>query len=177
MGPKVILIGLGANLSSDRWGPPKETLSAALTALEGDGVRVSARSRWYRSAPFPVSDQPWYVNGVAALETALPPAPLLALLRDVERQFGRVPAERWAARVIDLDLLAYRDVVSAPAEAPGSPVLPHPELHARAFVLLPLAEVAPEWRHPLLGRTAAELMRELPPGQRVEVLPAGAEPG
>lgn len=177
MGPKVILIGLGANLSSDRWGPPKETLSAALTALEGDGVRVSARSSWYRSAPFPVSDQPWYVNGVAALETALPPAPLLALLRDVERRFGRVPAERWAARVIDLDLLAYRDVVSAPAEAPGSPVLPHPELHARAFVLLPLAEVAPEWRHPLLGRTAAELMRELPPGQRVEVLPAGAEPG
>lgn len=177
MGPKVILIGLGANLSSDRWGPPKETLSAALTALDGDGVRVSARSRWYRSAPFPVSDQPWYVNGVAALETALPPAPLLALLRDVERQFGRVPAERWAARVIDLDLLAYREVVSAPAEAPGSPVLPHPELHARAFVLLPLAEVAPEWRHPLLGRTAAELMRELPPGQRVEVLPAGAEPG
>ena len=169
----MILIGLGANLPSDRWGPPKETLSAALTALDEDDVRVSARSRWYRCAPFPLSDQPWYVNGVAALETALPPTPLLALLQDVERRFGRVRTERWAARVIDLDLLAYRDVVSAPDEAPGSPVLPHPRLHARAFVLLPLAEVAPEWRHPLLGRTAAELMRELPPGQRVEVLSAG----
>ncbi len=179
MGSIVILIGLGANLPSDRWGPPKETLSAALSALDEGDVRVLARSRWYRSAPFPASDQPWYINGVAVLETTLEPSPLLALLHDVERRFGRVRSERWAARAIDLDLLAYCDVVSAPAEAPASPILPHPELHSRAFVLLPLAEVAPEWRHPRLGGTAAELMAELPPGQRVEVLSegAGAAPG
>jgi 2-amino-4-hydroxy-6-hydroxymethyldihydropteridine diphosphokinase len=94
----------------------------------------------------------------------------LGLLHDLESRFGRTRDERWESRIIDLDLLAYDDVVSGADEAPRTPVLPHPEMHRRAFVLLPLAEVAPAWRHPRLGRTVTELIRDLPPGQRVEAL-------
>lgn len=170
----MILIGLGANLPSSRHGPPVATLEAALVRLAGAGVRVAARSRWYRSAPLPRSDQPWYVNGVARVESALAPTPLLALLHEVEREFGRRRRRRWEARPIDLDLLAYGALISGGDGAPGAPALPHPRLHERAFVLVPLCEVAPDWRHPVLGQTAAELIPGLPPDQIVVPLGDGA---
>jgi 2-amino-4-hydroxy-6-hydroxymethyldihydropteridine diphosphokinase len=131
------------------------------------------RSRWYRSAPVPPSDQPWYTNGVARIDTDLGPAALLALMLRVEERFGRRRGgggPRFAARVLDLDLLAYGDRVSGGAGGEAGPILPHPRLHERAFVLLPLAEVAPAWRHPASGRSVAELIRALPPGQQVEPL-------
>lgn len=159
----MILLGLGANLSSPI-GPPWATLEEALRRLEASGVRVLARSPWYRSAPVPPSDQPWYVNAVAALETTLAPAGLLRRLHAVEAALGRVRGEVNAARSCDLDLLAWDDRVSRPGE---TPILPHPRLHERAFVLLPLRDIAPKWRHPTLGAEIEALIEALPPGHDI----------
>jgi 2-amino-4-hydroxy-6-hydroxymethyldihydropteridine diphosphokinase len=163
----VILIGLGANLPSPRYGDPLDTCEAALEALSRAGIRVRARSRWYRSAPVPPSDQPWFVNGVAEVETELDPVGLLALLHRIEEDFGRARRTRNEPRILDLDLLAYGDRVSAPGEEPA---LPHPRMAERAFVVLPLADLAPGWRHPVSGLTAAELAARLPSGQTAEPL-------
>lgn len=160
----MILIGLGANLSS-RVGSPSATLHEALRLLEEAGVRVVRRSRWYASAPEPAADQPWYTNGVAVVETTLPPQSLLAQMLAVEQALGRTRerGRRNAVRTVDLDLLAYDDIVQM-GRADEDIALPHPRLHARAFVLHPLAEVAPGWTHPALRRTVEELIAALPPG-------------
>ncbi len=163
----MILLGLGANLEHPIHGPPRATLEAALAALGSAGIAVARRSRWYRSAPVPVSDQPWFVNGVAELRADLGPAELLAVLHEVEAGFGRVRRRRNEARILDLDLLAYGGRVSAPGE---QPLLPHPRLAERAFVILPIAELDPAWRHPVSGLSAAELARRLPPDQTAEPL-------
>src|SRR5579883_249158 len=118
----MILIGLGANLPSPEFGAPPQSLEAALRHMADRGLRIGARSRWYRSAPVPPSDQPWFVNGVIAVGTALDPAALLEILHTIEARFGRVRRERNAARVLDLDLLAYDERVSAEGE---TPILPH----------------------------------------------------
>ena len=161
----MILVALGANLDHPRYGPPRETLEAALEALQQSGVTILARSRWYRSAPVPPSDQPWFVNAVASVETGLSPVGLLATLHEIEASFGRARRRPNEVRVLDLDLLAYHDRVSAPGQ---SPVLPHPRLAERAFVVLPLAEMAPEWRHPESGSSAAELAGRLDPADTAE---------
>lgn len=152
-----ILIGLGANLPSEA-GPPAATLEAALARLASAGVLTLKRSRWFVSAPVPPSDQPWFVNGAASLATALDPAALLAALHRVEASFGRVRGVPNAARTLDLDLLAYGDLVQSP---PDGPILPHPRLDQRAFVLLPLADIEPAWHHPASGRALGDLIRDL----------------
>jgi len=164
---RLTLIGIGGNLDSLRWGPPRETQSAALDALAGEGVVVRARSAWYRSAPVPVSDQPWFVNAVAVVETALDAGDLLAVLQAIETRFGRVRSVRNAARTVDLDLLDHRGQRIEKPEL----ILPHPRLHQRRFVLKPLAEVAPGWRHPILGQTARQLLASLDDEHPVERLP------
>src|SRR5690348_8766345 len=120
----MILLGLGANLPS-AVGPPVATLTAALDALGAEGVRLVRCSPWYRSPPVPPSAQPWYLNGVAVVRTAEPPADLLALLHRVEARFGRVRGEADAARSLDLDLLDYEGRLST---AGKTPILPHPRL-------------------------------------------------
>lgn len=165
--PLLILIGIGGNLDSPRWGPPQQTLGAALTALEREGVTIAARSSWYRSEPVPRSDQPWFVNAVAAIETELEAGALLALMQAIERRFGRVRGVRDAARTVDLDLLDHRGEQHETADL----TLPHPRLHQRRFVLEPLAEIAPGWRHPLLGMTARQLLARIGEEQRTERLP------
>jgi len=163
----MILLGLGSNLPTESHKTSIEVLTESLKALSTRRIEVERLSSWYRSAPVPISDQPWFVNAVASLSTALPPRALLAALHDVEAQFGRVRSVRNANRTLDLDLLAYEDAV---IDDPGGLVLPHPRLAERAFVLLPLAEIAPDWRHPVSGRTAAEMLADLPAGQAVEKL-------
>jgi 2-amino-4-hydroxy-6-hydroxymethyldihydropteridine diphosphokinase len=162
--PETILIALGANLPSPRFGPPRATLEAALAAIEAAGVRVLKRSSWWGSEPVPASDQPWYVNGVASVATRLEPGALLALLHRIEAEFGRVRGARNEARLLDLDLLAYGD---RRLEGDEPPLLPHPRLADRAFVLLPLAEVAPDWRHPVTGEPLRQLIARLPSGQKI----------
>ena len=161
----MVLVALGANLPSDAGGP-RDTCEAALSMMGENAITVDRRSRWYRSAPVPASSQPWFVNGVVSVSTALDAAGLLARLLDIETRLGRTRGERWAARVIDLDLLAYRGMVSTTSALE----LPHPRLHERAFVLLPLADVAPAWRHPVLGKRVHELIENLPSDYSIETL-------
>jgi 2-amino-4-hydroxy-6-hydroxymethyldihydropteridine diphosphokinase len=164
----VILIGIGGNLESAQFGPPASTLSAALAGLEDEGIAVLTRSRWYRSEPVPAFEQPWFINAVASLKTELGASELLDRLHAVERRFGRVRGEPNAARVLDLDLLDYN------GEIRKSPtlVLPHPRLHQRRFVLAPLLDIAPDWRHPVLGLTTRQLLVRIPADQQpIEPLP------
>lgn len=159
-----IILGLGANLPG-RFGPPRAALGAALQLLIGGDIRLAGRSPWYESAPVPISDQPWYVNGVVTVETGLAPGELLARMLGVEAEMGRQRAERNAARVIDMDLLAYGGMCSGDDAAP--PIVPHPRLHQRAFVVLPLQDLLPDWRHPESSQTPAQMAAALPAGQEI----------
>ena len=163
----MILLGIGGNLESARFGPPRDTLSATLAALKEKRVKILRRSGWYRTEPVPRSDQPWFINGVVSLATELGPQDLLMLLQATERQFGRIRGEPNAPRILDLDILDYQEEVM---DTP-SLVLPHPRLHERRFVLMPIADIAPDWRHPILGLTAAQLLARLSSGQQIERTP------
>lgn len=166
-----ILIGLGANLPSDRYGPPQKTLPTALRLLTERGVHVVRQSSWYESEAVPPSGQPNYINGVVAVDTQLDPHSLLTVLHGVERALGRVRTTRNEARVADLDLLAYGDRVLEPDKSDVA--VPHPRLQNRAFVLLPLRDVVPGWRHPVSGLSVDVLIDRLPRPWRAWPLSSG----
>lgn len=165
----MILIALGSNLPGPV-GTPRETVEAALAALPGVGVRVLGRSPWYRSAPVPPSDQPWFVNGVASVAVdGVDPVGLMDRLHAIEATFGRRrDGIRNAARTLDLDLLDMDGMVR-----PAAPTLPHPRLTERAFVLRPLADLVPDWRHPVDGQSVAALLAGLAAVTGLERLPEG----
>lgn len=161
-------IGLGANLPHPVHGAPRETLEMVIAALSALGIDVVARSSWYESAPVPMADQPWYVNGVIAVRSNLSAVDLLQKLHRVEAEFGRIRSVVNAPRVVDLDLLDHHGERRSAEE--GAPILPHPRMAERRFVLLPLQEIAPAWRHPVSSERIAELIEILPPDQITRLL-------
>ncbi|WP_281967609.1 2-amino-4-hydroxy-6-hydroxymethyldihydropteridine diphosphokinase [Roseovarius nanhaiticus] len=184
------LIALGGNMPSDDVSgarSPADTLRAALAALEAEeGVSLTAVSHFYATPCFPAGAGPDYVNAAARLASRLAPAGMLDLLHRIEAEFGRMRTQRWGQRVLDLDLIACGDTVlpdsatyrrwrDLPLDAqmncaPETLILPHPRLEDRAFVLVPLADVAPEWCHPVTGRSTAQMLADLPPDSRAEVV-------
>ncbi len=130
------------------------------------GLDILASSHIWKSAPVPFdAAQPWYYNAVVSVRTSLSPQALLALLLEIERDFGRVRSVKNAARTLDLDLIAYHDEILTGPDL----VLPHPRMSERAFVLRPLAEIAPEWVHPVSHKSLSDLISGLPESQEIEV--------
>ena len=157
----MILIALGANLPSHA-GSPDETLHAALAELSRAHIRVMAVSAFYMTPAWPDPSDPTFVNAVARIETELVPQDLIARLHAVERAFGRERSGvRNAPRTLDLDLLDYDGRVEG-----GPPVLPHPRIESRGFVLVPLRDVAPDWKHPVNGLSVNTLIAALSPEER-----------
>jgi 2-amino-4-hydroxy-6-hydroxymethyldihydropteridine diphosphokinase len=180
------LIALGANLPSGV-GPPEETLRAALERFKDEGVSILQVSRFFGTPCFPPGAGPDYVNAAAEIGCAEGPRAMLDILHRVEAHFGRERVQRWGQRTLDLDLLVGGQTVlpdpethaawrSLPAEAqqreaPQDLILPHPRMHERAFVLVPLADIAPDWVHPLLDRSVRQMLSDLPPTAVAEARP------
>ncbi|WP_108500381.1 2-amino-4-hydroxy-6-hydroxymethyldihydropteridine diphosphokinase [Paracoccus indicus] len=185
------IVALGANLpgtSQDLW----DSLRNALTILhEHRDISISSVSRFWRTPAYPAGSGPDFANAVAVVASPLAPADLLTALHEIEADFGRDRSTgRWSARVLDLDLIALdaviapdaatlSDWIDLPADqqrlrAPDRLILPHPRLQDRGFVLGPLAEIAPAWRHPLTGRDVAVMLADLPPGAMDGMTPLNA---
>ena len=150
-----VYIGIGANLSAQGYGTPREGCLAALSYLEeSEALEVTALSAWYKTEPVPPSEQDWYQNAVCEVKTSLTPLELLKTLHECEAHFGRKRAERNEPRVLDLDLLDYAGMVYSEEAI----TLPHPRMTQRLFVLRPLADIAPDWIHPKSGESLQVLL-------------------
>ena len=162
-----VLVALGAN-SPGPWGTPRETIAQALGEMSAANIVVLAVSPLYETAPVGNAKQPPYVNAVASLQTSLPPEALLRVLKAIERRAGRRGGRPWGARTLDIDIVDYAGLVrnwrgrrGGFARAGARPlVLPHPLAHERPFVLRPLLDIAPTWRHPALKAQGRALWRE-----------------
>ncbi len=165
----MILVALGANLPGN-WGSPKKGLQAALGQFPAYGLHVEAVSAFYQTPAVTPYAQPDFVNAVAQISTALDPSELLQQLHRIEAAFGRVRGQRWAERTLDLDLIDYNGLIN-PETRENEPVLPHPRVAERAFVLGPLADVAPDWRHPVLAMSVTEMLDALPAADRQGLVP------
>lgn len=180
------MIALGGN-SPSPIGGPQQSIVASLLCISQEVGEIVSVSRFYRTPAFPAGSGPDFVNAAALVETGLDAAALLEALHAIEARFARERLRRWGARTLDLDLLSLGDEIRpdpatqaawmalAPErqrnEAPGELILPHPRLQDRGFVLIPLAEIAPGWRHPVTGRTVAEMAAALPDGEKAEICP------
>ena len=182
------LIALGSNLTSS-FGSPKETLGLGLKKLSDAGIIVVQTSRFFQTPCFPAGAGPDYVNACAEVHSDLTARDLLDVLHEVEAAFGRDRVQRWASRTLDIDMLAMDHHVHPDVEtqevwqalsveylqlrAPEQLILPHPRLQDRAFVLVPLADIAADWTHPVLGVTVSEMLSKLPDADRALVVPMG----
>ncbi len=179
------MIALGSNLPSNT-GDPVETLRAALVALADSGASIEMVSDFYHTPCFPAGAGPDYVNAAARVAYSGDPGEFLAMLHRVEQQFGRERQERWGQRTLDLDLIAagssvlpdletyirWRDLPpdQQMAKTPDRLIMPHPRLHDRGFVLVPLHDIAPDWRHPVLNLTVSQMLEALPDADKEQVI-------
>ena len=155
----MILVALGSNIAGP-WGTPHETIVRTLKELNRFPLGLRRASQLLITKPFGVLNQPDFVNAVASIDTALPPEALLRKLHMIERTAGRKRGRRWGPRTLDLDLLDYHGLQRHQlGTVQKALVLPHPGIAERIFVLQPLQELAPNWKHPTLRKTAAELAR------------------
>ncbi len=182
----ISLLALGGNQDSSI-GSAKETLEYALEALAEIGVFSLKLSKIYKTPAFPTGSGPDYVNAAVLVESEFAAVELLENLHEIEAKCGRARDARWGARTMDIDLLAYGEMVlpdratyakwrDLPLEdqmrlAPQELILPHPRLQDRAFVLVPLNDVAPEWIHPVSGQSVAQMLENLPKSDRDQVVP------
>ena len=158
-----IILGIGANLVPDGYKTPQQGCEAAIRLLAQHDIRVLDQSRWFETAPVPISDQPLFVNAVILAETALPAAATLLTLHRIESEFGRTRNKRNEARVLDIDLIDFGGMVTDGKDL----ILPHPRMHERAFVLLPLSDVVPDWVHPITECNLDALIAALPNDQMI----------
>jgi 2-amino-4-hydroxy-6-hydroxymethyldihydropteridine diphosphokinase len=156
----MILIGIGANLPAPGNLAPPETCAAAVEALQNiPGLQLVTTSPWYRTGAIPKSSQPDFCNGVARLEGEIGPCELMTILQAIEDRFGRIRTTPNAPRTLDLDIIDLNGIIRAIPPV----ILPHPRVHLRAFVLRPILDVAPGWRHPTLRRGVAAMLVDLSP--------------
>lgn len=159
------IVALGANLPSEHGDAP-QTLKKAVQAMNEAGLKVVKASRIWKTAPVPYDPaQPWYHNGVVAVETSKTAHDLLKLLLSIEQDFGRVRTVRNAPRVLDLDLITYDDAIIP--EGPDI-IVPHPRMHERAFVLMPLSDITDDWSHPQTREELHALLASIPEDQKAE---------
>lgn len=148
-----IYIGLGSNL-----GNKKENIRQALNLLnEVEGITIVKVSSFYETEPVGYEDQDWFINAVAQTETSFSPQEILKIFKDIEQKIGREESTRWGPRKIDLDILFYDQLVYKSNDL----IIPHPRLHERAFVLVPLAEINKELIHPVYNKSVSTLLSEL----------------
>ncbi|OYX45070.1 MAG: 2-amino-4-hydroxy-6-hydroxymethyldihydropteridine diphosphokinase [Rhodobacterales bacterium 32-67-9] len=183
---RLAVVALGGNQPSPE-GNSAATLIAALCTISQEIGTIVSISRFFRTPAFPPGAGPDFVNAVALIATGPDPAAVLSGLHSIEARFGRERTVRWGARTLDLDLVAFGDAVlpdaateahwrTLPAarqrvETPDRLILPHPRLHERAFVLIPFAEIAPGWRHPVTGLSVAEMVEALSEADKAAICP------